>query len=52
MKYFYPILLAIITIAFLIAIFIKATDKICDKTYSPEFKQTQQYKGMQCPESK
>lgn len=45
-------LVAIIFVSILIGIAVKATDKICDKTYSKEFKQTEQYKGMQCPESK
>lgn len=31
-----------------IAVFQKMTDRICNKPYSKEFKQTQQYKDMQC----
>lgn len=43
--------LIIFTLLVLAVIFalVKMTDKICDKTYSVEFKQTQQFKAMQCP---
>jgi len=27
----------------------KLTDRICNKPFSPEFKQTEKYKEMQCP---
>lgn len=30
--------------------FIRATDRICDKPFSQEFKQTAEYQKMHCPE--
>ena len=39
----------VLIIGTLLAIFfITATDRICDKPFSNEFKQTQEYKNMQC----
>lgn len=29
--------------------FIKATDRICEKNWSPEFRQTADYAKMHCP---
>lgn len=52
MKFYdWLIMLAMIIVcAFIVAwAFGEFTGKICDKTYSPEFKKTQQYKSMQCP---
>lgn len=43
------ILIGLLLAALLITIFIKATDRICDKNWSQEFKQTQEYKNMRCP---
>lgn len=51
MKDFYPIILIVITVVLLFSLIIKATDKICQKTYSKEFMQTSQYKDMQCPKN-
>lgn len=50
MKNFLIKLLIIIICAIAIALsFGRLTDRICEKPYSPEFKQTQTYKDMQCP---
>lgn len=43
------IIIGLLVLSFYIVL-IKATDRICNKTYSQEFKQTEQYKAMQCPQ--
>ena len=46
------LMIGICVIGLLVLMFVKATDGICKKKFSNEFKQTQQYKDMQCPEGK
>lgn len=44
------ILFCILLAAFTLLVLAKMTDRICDKKYSKEFMQTEQYKSMQCPQ--
>lgn len=44
------ILIVVVLVALAWFILIKATDRVCTKNFSQEFKQSQQYKDMKCPQ--
>jgi len=48
-KFFTGLLLTIVCAVLLTLIFRQVTNRICDKPFSEDFKQTQGYKDMKCP---